>query len=62
MAFINVKRKTIKLPNGMKINEAVRVINDIAGEKELAGLTIAEHMPRVEILMKNMMAELPLFN
>ncbi|ADG71336.1 arginase family protein [Brachyspira murdochii] len=49
-------------PNGMKINEAVRVINDIAGEKELAGLTIAEHMPRVEILMKNMMAELPLFN
>ncbi|MDA1470344.1 hypothetical protein OGZ02_16400 [Brachyspira hyodysenteriae] len=22
-------------PNGMKINEAVRVINDIAGEKEI---------------------------
>ena len=49
-------------PNGMKINEAVRVINDIAREKELVGLTIAEHMPRVEILMKNMMADLPLFN
>ncbi|WP_300753547.1 arginase family protein [uncultured Brachyspira sp.] len=49
-------------PNGMKINEVVRVINDIAREKELVGLTIAEHMPRVEILMKNMMAELPLFN
>ncbi|WP_157154273.1 arginase family protein [Brachyspira murdochii] len=48
--------------NGMKINEVVRVINDIAREKELVGLTIAEHMPRVEILMKNMMAELPLFN
>ena len=49
-------------PNGMKINEVIRVINDIAREKELVGLTIAEHMPRVEILMKNMMAELPLFN
>ncbi|PCG20339.1 arginase family protein [Brachyspira sp. G79] len=49
-------------PNGMKINEVVRVINDIAREKELVGLTIAEHMPKIEILMKNMMAELPLFN
>lgn len=49
-------------PNGIKINEVIRVINDIAGEKELVGLTIAEHMPKIEILMKNMMAELPLFN
>lgn len=49
-------------PNGMKINEVIRVINDIAREKELVGLTIAEHMPKIEILMKNMMAELPLFN
>lgn len=49
-------------PNGMKINEAVRIINDIAKEKEIVGFTIAEHMPRIEIMLKNMMADLSLFN
>lgn len=47
--------------NGMKINEVIRVINDIAKEKEIVGLTIAEHMPRVEIMMKNILNSLPLF-
>ena len=46
--------------NGMKIKEVVRVINDIAKEKEIVGLTIAEHMPRVEIMMKNILDSLPL--
>ena len=46
--------------NGMKIKEVVRVINDIAKEKEIVGLTIAEHMPRVEIMMKNILDKLPL--
>lgn len=46
--------------NGMKINEVIRVINDIAKEKEIVGLTIAEHMPRVEIMMKNILNSLPL--
>ena len=46
--------------NGMKIKEVIRVINDIAKEKEIVGLTIAEHMPRVEIMMKNILDALPL--
>lgn len=46
--------------NGMKIREVIRVINDIAKEKEIVGLTIAEHMPRVEIMMKNILNDLPL--
>jgi len=39
--------------------EAVR-INDIAKEKEIVGLTIAEHMPRGEIMMKNILYAMPL--
>ncbi|WP_028328772.1 arginase family protein [Brachyspira alvinipulli] len=48
--------------NGMKIKEAVRVINDISKEKEIVGFTIAEHIPRIEIMLKNMMSDLSLFN
>lgn len=48
--------------NGMKIKEVVRVINDIANKKEIVGLTIAEHMPRVEIMMKNILKDLPLIS
>ena len=48
------------VPNGMKIAEVVRVINDIAQEKEIVGLTIAEPMPRTAILLKEMLAQLPL--
>lgn len=48
--------------NGMKIKEVIRVINDIADEKEIVGLTIAEHIPRVEIMMKNILDGLPLIN
>ena len=48
--------------NGMKIKEVVRVINDIANKKEIVGLTIAEHIPRVEIMIKNILDRLPLIN
>lgn len=48
-------------PNGMKINEVVRIINDISREKEIVGFTIAEHMPRIEIMLKNMIEDLDLF-
>ena len=48
------------VPNGMKMAEAVRVINDIAKEKEIVGLTVAEAMPRTAIRIKNMLNELPL--
>lgn len=47
-------------PDGMKMEEVIRVINDIAAEKELVGLTIAEPMPRTAIRIKNMLNQLPL--
>ena len=47
-------------PNGMKINEVVRVINDIASEYDLVGLTVAEPMPRIAIKLRNMLSQLPL--
>ena len=48
------------VPNGMKIAEVVRVINDIAKEKEIVGLTVAEPMPRTAIRIKEMLNQLPL--
>lgn len=48
------------VPDGMKIAEVVRVINDIAEEKEIVGLTVAEPMPRTAIRIKEMLANLPL--
>lgn len=48
-------------PDGMKIAEVIRVINDIAKFKELVGLTIAEPMPRTALRLKAMLAQLPLF-
>lgn len=47
-------------PDGMKMAEVVRVINDIAAQKELVGLTIAEPMPRKAILLREMLSRLPL--
>lgn len=47
-------------PNGMKIAEVVRVINDIASEYDVVGLTVAEPMPRVAIKIRNMLKLLPL--
>lgn len=48
------------VPNGMKIAEVVRVINDIAEEKEIVGLTVAEPMPRTAIRIREMLHNLPL--
>lgn len=47
-------------PNGMKISEVVQLINDIASEYDLVGLTVAEPMPRVAIKIRNMLNQLPL--
>lgn len=46
--------------DGLKIAEVVRIINDIAGEKDLVGLSVAEPMPRTAIRIKNMLNGLPL--
>ena len=45
---------------GLKLKEAVRIINDIAKEFELVSLTVAEPMPRIAIRLKRMLSELPL--
>ena len=47
-------------PNGMKIDEVVRVINNIASKYDLVGLTVAEPMPRIAIKLRNMLDRLPL--
>ena len=48
------------VPNGIKINEATKIINDIAEEYDIVGLTIAEPMPRIAIKLQNMLTQLPL--
>ena len=45
---------------GLKLQEMVRIINEIANEFELVSLTVAEPMPRVAIRLKKMLSELPL--
>lgn len=47
-------------PDGMKINEVVRVINDVSNKKQIVGLTVAEPMPRIAIRLKMMLEQLPL--
>ena len=47
-------------PDGLKIETVVRVINDIAKEYDVVGLTIAEPMPRVAIKITNMLNQMPL--
>ena len=48
------------VPDRMKLAEVVRVINDIAKEKEIVSLTVAEPMPRIAIRIKEMLNQLPL--
>lgn len=50
------------VPDGMKINEVIRVINDISKEYDIAGLTVAEPMPRIAIKLRNMLKQLPLMD
>lgn len=47
-------------PGGMKIDEVVRVIDDISARYDVVGLTVAEPMPRLAIKLKNMLERLPL--
>lgn len=48
------------VPDGMKIDEVTRVINDIDAKYNLVGLTVAEPMPRIAIKLKKMLNQLPL--
>lgn len=47
-------------PDGLKIESVIRVINDLAKEYDVVGLTIAEPMPRVAIQIKNILNQMPL--
>lgn len=47
-------------PQGIKINEIIRILNDIAKTYDIVGLTIAEAMPRLAIKLRNMLAQMPL--
>lgn len=49
-------------PDGMKIAEVTRVINDIAAVKDLVGLTVAEPMPRTAMRIRDMLGRLPLLS
>ena len=48
------------VPDGMKIAEVTRVINDINREFDIVGLNVAEPMPRIAIKLKKMLNQLPL--
>lgn len=48
-----------KDPNGLKIKEVLDIINGIAKEYEIIGLTVAEHMPSIEIRLQQMLNGLP---
>ena len=48
------------VPNGMKIAEVVRVINDIDKNFDIVGLTVAEPMPRTAIKLRKMLNQLPM--
>lgn len=49
-------------PDGMTLKAVSRVINDIAQNAEIVGLTIAEPMPREVLKLKSLLDSLPLFN
>lgn len=46
------------VPDGIKIADAVQLINKIDAEFDLVGLTLAEPMPRIAIKLKNMLSAL----
>ena len=62
--YVNERKYVMRVvgvePNGMKIDEVVRVINNIASKYDLVGLTVAEPMPRIAIKLRNMLDRLPL--
>lgn len=49
-------------PNGMKINDVLRIIGDINKAFDIVGLTVAEPLPKKAIMIQKMLANLPLLN
>ena len=50
------------VPDGMRMAEVTRIINDAAAASNLVALTIAEPMPRTAIRLQMMLEQLPLLN
>lgn len=48
------------VPDGMRMAEVIRVINDAAAASDLVALTIAVPMPRTAIRLQMMLEQLPL--
>lgn len=48
-------------PNGMYIREVIDAMNRISNESEIVALTIAEHMPQIQMKLRNMFGEFSLF-
>lgn len=47
-------------PNGLKLEQVVRILNDVAAQYDVVALTVAEPMPRLAIKLRNMLRQLPL--
>lgn len=48
------------VPNGLKLEAVQRIIDNVAQHAELVGLTVAEHMPRAAMRLRQMLQNLPL--
>lgn len=48
-------------PNGMKIAEVIECIKLISEVSDIVGFTVAEHMPTVEMKLRNLLKSLPVF-
>ena len=46
--------------NGLRSSEVVNIINTVSQHTDLVGLTVAEHLPQVEIILQRILSRLPL--
>ncbi|OHT07803.1 arginase [Tritrichomonas foetus] len=49
-------------PDGMKINEVIENIVEISKICEIVGFSVTEHMPTVEMKLRNLLHSLPVFD
>lgn len=47
-------------PSGLRLDQVLRVVTDVADVAAVVGLTVAEHIPRTEILVRDFLGRLPL--
>ena len=47
------------VPDGMTVDQVVRLIGDIARAREVVGLTVAEPMPRTAVRIRDLLKRLP---